>query len=39
LDEVLYKWSPTVHSEGLGTGPVIIERAKPFYDEIKVHIF
>jgi hypothetical protein len=32
LDRVLCKWSTVLLSEGPGAGPMIIERAKSFYD-------
>jgi hypothetical protein len=37
LDKVLYKRSTVIHSEGkLMTGPMVIEKARCFYDEIKM---
>jgi len=37
LDEVLYKWFIAVHSEGKPvTVPVIIKKAKSFFDEMKM---
>lgn len=37
LDKVLYKWFIAMHSEGQPMiGPLIPEKAKPFYDEIQV---
>jgi hypothetical protein len=43
LDKVLYKWFTAMHSEGNPvTGPMIIEKAKSFYNEMEmtsVHSF
>ena len=37
LDKVLYKWFTAVHSEGKPmTGPMIVEKAKSFYDCMKI---
>jgi hypothetical protein len=37
LDKVLYTWFTTMRSEGKPvTGPMIIEKAKSFYDEMKI---
>jgi len=37
LDKVLYRWFTTMRSEGKPvTGPMIIEKAKSLYDEMKV---
>jgi hypothetical protein len=37
LDKVLYKWFIAMHSEGKPvTGPMIIEKANSFYDQIKI---
>jgi DDE superfamily endonuclease./Tc5 transposase DNA-binding domain./CENP-B N-terminal DNA-binding domain. len=37
LDKVLYTWFTTMRSEGKPvTGPLIIEKAKSFYDEMKI---
>jgi hypothetical protein len=37
LDIVLCKWFTAMHSEGKPmTGPMIIEKAKSFYSEIKI---
>jgi hypothetical protein len=34
---MLYKWLTAKHSEGkLVTGPMIIEKANSFYDEMKI---
>ena len=37
FDKVLYKWFTAMHSEGKPvTGPMIIEKAKSFYDEMTI---
>jgi hypothetical protein len=37
LDKVLYKWFTAMHSKGKPMiGPMIIEKAKSFYDEMKI---
>jgi len=37
LEKVLYKWLTEMHFKGIHmTGPMVIRRAKSFYDEVKV---
>jgi hypothetical protein len=37
LDKVLHRWFTAMHSEGKPvTGPMIVEKAKCFYDEMKI---